>query len=320
MANRGLGAASAAPLFGAMLRNAARRTVAVARWIGHAPRRRTVTVPLVSLMMIAVTATTVMAGKPERVVDWSNGFPSGEHYNLNIHGKKDGFACDGSAGGGSLFVPEYGASQIDIVQNRKSSVDGLTIHDNCGGFDGDSALVQLPAGEYQVYARILAKPQKSGEAREVVFHPKLVEACNDSGTENFTTAVNCDESFLLGTGVVTSGGVFDLETQQMIRTAGKSKATDVTALFQWTGYACDQSFDTDGDGEITLADVMADQDGDGDIDADDLALYLALSCTYYDSEWVFNIADLVVYGWDYQNNGSKLLQVRFYPTSTTAFS
>lgn len=266
-----------------------------------------------------VASGGVLAGKPAAVTEWSNGFPSGEHYNLNIHGKKDGFACDGSAGGGSLFVPEYGDSQIDFVQNRKSSVDGLLIHDTCGGFDGDSAVVQLPSGEYQVYARILAKPQKAGEAREVVFYPKLVEACDDSGTENFTTAISCEESFLLGTGVVTSGGVFDLEQQQMIRTAGKSKATDVTALFQWTGYACDQSYDTDGDGAITLADIPADLNGDLVIDDADLALYLSTSCAYYDSEWVFNIADLVVYGWDYQNNGSKLLQVRFYPTSTTTY-
>lgn len=266
-----------------------------------------------------VGSATALAGKPADVVTWSNGFPSGEHYNLNIHGKKDGFACDGSAGGGSVFVPESGQAQIDFVQNRKSSVSELTVHDSCGGFDGDSALVQLPAGEYQVYARILAKPQKSGEAREVVFYPKLVEACNDSGTANFTDAVGCEESFLLGTGVVTSGGVFDLEQQQMLRTSGKSKATDVTALFQWTGYACDQAYDTDGDGQITLADLTGDLTGDGLVDDADLAAYLAASCAWYDSEWVFNIADLVVYGWDYRNSGSKLLQVRFYPTSTTTY-
>jgi len=50
-----------------------------------------------------------------------------------------------------------------------------------------------------------------------------------------------------------------------------------------------------------------------------LAIYVATNCTPLDSEWVFNIADLVVYGWDYQNNGSKLLQVRFYPVETTTF-
>ena len=28
------------------------------------------------------------AKKPQAVIEWSNGFPSGEHANLNIHGKK----------------------------------------------------------------------------------------------------------------------------------------------------------------------------------------------------------------------------------------
>ncbi len=41
-----------------------------------------------------------------------------------------------------------------------------------------------------------------------------------------------------------------------------------------------------------------------------LAIYLSADCTYFESERVFNIADLAVYGWDYQNTGSNLLQVR----------
>ncbi len=273
-------------------------------------------------------ANSALADKPADVVQWSNGFPSGEHFNLNIHGKKAAFACAPTSGGGSVFVPEYGQSEIDYVQNRRSSVSELTVLDPCGSFDGDPALVQLPAGEYQVYARILAKPQKSGEAREVVFYPKLVEACNDTGAPSFGDEVSCADSFLLGTGVITSGGVFDLESQTLIRNSGKSKAVDVTALFQWSGYACDQVYDTNGNGQIDIGDLStADLNGDGFMDGDlnkdgvidaaDLAIYLATNCTQLTNEWVFNIADLVVYGWDYQNNGSKLVQVRFYPLSTT---
>ncbi|HLE96095.1 MAG TPA: hypothetical protein VI997_01885 [Candidatus Thermoplasmatota archaeon] len=273
----------------------------------------------VTCVFLLAAAGPAFAGKPSAVQAWSNGFPSGPHFNLNIHGKNAGYACDPSGGGGSVFVPEYGSSQIQYLQNKKSSVTNLTVRDACGTFDGDAAQVQLPAGEYQVYARILAKPQKDGEAREVVFYPRLLETCNDSGTENFTNATSCEESFLLGTGVVTSGGVFDKDSESLVRTSGKSMAMDVTPLFQWSGYACPQAADTDGDGAMTPADVPADLDGDGDVDEADLALYLAANCTWFEHEWVFNIADLVVYGWDYENAGSKLLQVRFYPTSTTTF-
>ena len=316
----------------------------------------------------ATVAHQVLAAKPVEVVMWSNGFPSGSHYNLNIHGKMDGYNCDSTTGGGSVFVPEYGQSEIDIVQNKRSSVTELTVHDKCASFDGDPALVQLPAGEYQVYARILAKPQKENEPREVVLYPKLVEACNDTlivldtdgngqidlndlDTDgdgvpdldldgnavvddadlalyyDFADAVDCTDSFLLGTGVITTNGVFDLDSQEFTRSSGKSKAVDVTALFRWSGYACDQVFDSDGDGQISLGDLDTDGDGipdwdhngDGVVDEADLALYLAGNCTAFENEWIFNIADLVVYGWDYLNNGSKLVQTRFYPMSTTTF-
>ena len=310
-------------------------------------------------LAVGVTAafTAMMAGKgladkPVDVVMWSNGFPSGPHFNLNIHGKKDDYNCDPTSGGGSVFVPEYGDSEIDFVQNKRSSVNELTVHDKCAGFDDDPALVQLPAGEYQVYARILAKPLKDDEQRDVVFYPKLVEACNDTLSAldtngngvidlgdlsadldgdgdideddlalyyEFPDAVDCSDSFLLGTGVVTSGGVFDMDSQELIRTKGKSKAVDVTELFQWSGYACDQIYDVNGNGEIDIGDLSADLDGDGDIDEDDLQIYLDMSCTFQDSVWIFDIADLVVYGWDYKNNGAKLVQTRFYPVDTTTF-
>ncbi|MBI2916742.1 MAG: hypothetical protein HYY01_02005 [Chloroflexi bacterium] len=300
------------------------------RFLGSRPVPLAVVLLLVIALVFPGGGAPALAEKPAAVVQWSNGYPSGEHFNLNIHGKKPNFSCDPTSGGGSVFVPEYGTAEIDYVQNKRSSVTELTVRDPCAGFDGDPALVQLPAGEYQVYARILAKPHKSGEPREVVFYPKLVEACNDTGSDTFGDAVDCSGSFLLGTGVITSGGVFDLESQTLIRSTGKSKAVDVTALFQWSGYACDQAYDTNGNGEIDLGDLpTADLDGDGfmdgdldkdgDLDQADLDLYLAANCTQFTNEWVFNIADLVVYGWDYQNNGSKLLQVRFYPLSTTQF-
>lgn len=303
-------------------------------------RLRTLFATSIALAMTLSAAGGVLAGKPAHAGGdkdrdggdaslWANGFPSGEHFNLNIHGKKSNYQCDSTeAGGGSLFVPEYGTSEIEFIQNKKSSVENLTVLDKCGGFDGDAAEVQLPSGEYQVYARILAKPAKDNEPREVVFYPKLVETCDDSGTENFSTATDCSESFLMGSGVVTEDGAFDMDSGSLERIdptggkgKGKSTATDISALFQWSGYACAQEFDFDGDGAITVADLNGtDLNNDTVVDEADLQIYLDTNCERYDSEWVFNIADLVVYGWDYHNNGSKLLQIRFYPKDTTTFA
>jgi hypothetical protein len=41
---------------------------------------------------------------------------------------------------------------------------------------------------------------------------------------------------------------------------------------------------------------------------------------YFDAEWILNIADLVITEQGLQNDGTKLLQVRFYPVATTQFT
>jgi len=280
---------------------------------------------LFSLLAAALTfGAPAQAAKPDAVVQWSNGFPSGEHFNLNIHGKKDGFVCDpAAAGGASLFVPEYGSALIQFVSNRRSAVSELTVHDACSFSPDDPATVQLPAKEYQVYARILGKPGKPGAERSVVFYPKLLDACDDTLEPAFDSFLSCADSSLLGIGKVTVGGAFDRESQSLTRLApakGGNKALEITDLFRWSGYVCDAVYDIDADGEITLADVASDLNGDGLIDQYDLAIYLSTSCQLFEHEWIFNIADLVVYGWDYQNSGSKLVQIRFYPVDTTTFT
>jgi len=261
--------------------------------------------------------------KPQKVIAWSNGFPSGEHYNLNIHGKKPDFNCDSTPGGGSVFVPEYGDSLIQIIQNKKSKLTGLYVIDPCSTSPHDPAKVQLQSGEYQVYARILAKPSHphKEEERKVVLYPRLIDACDDTGEANFSDFTECNDSTFLGIGKITKDGAFDRESAELIRIApakGKNKAQEITDMFQWSGYVCDAVYDTDGDGQITLNDVT-DMDGDLDIDNDDFIWYLETYCQYFEHEWIFNIADLVVYGWDYNNMGSKLVQVRFYPKESTDY-
>ena len=42
-------------------------------------------------------------------------------------------------------------------------------------------------------------------------------------------------------------------------------------------------------------------------------------CIYFTNEWVLNIADLVLAGGDITNDGTKLLQLRFYPLWETEY-
>ena len=50
-----------------------------------------------------------------------------------------------------------------------------------------------------------------------------------------------------------------------------------------------------------------------------VAFILILLSTYYENEWILNIADLVVTDQNISNDGVKLLKLRFYPVATTLY-
>jgi hypothetical protein len=296
-----------------------------------------------------------MAAKPLPVIEISNGYPSGPHDNLNIHGKSD-FTCDSAEGGKSVFIDEYGDSTITYVTNKKSSVTELIVLDKCAEpFDGDPAKVQLPYENesFYVFAAIKAKPNngKNAEESRVILSPNLIrQACNDTDTANpdFPTYTECPNSDLLALGLIVGNNVYEATDigfvrfeDQSAKGKGKSNGKDITDLFKWTGWVFDASLDIirDGirDGIIDEHDVPLSYDleenggnGNGYIDPpnplhpgeyenwlDDLnAAGLA---TYYENEWILNIADLVVTDQNISNDGVKLLKLRFYPVATTLY-
>ncbi|MFO7557457.1 MAG: hypothetical protein R6X10_01390 [Desulfobacterales bacterium] len=286
-----------------------------------------------------------MAAKPIPVIEFSNGYPSGPHHNLNIHGKSD-FTCDSTEGGSSVFISEYGVSTITYVTNKKSSVTELIALDKCAEeFDGDPAKVQLPyeAQGYYVFAAIKGKPNngKDSEESSVILSPNLArEACNDTDPSNpdFPTYTECSDDSLLTLGVIVGDNVYEATDVGFVRFEnqdapgkGNSKATDITDLFMWTGWVFDASLDGNGDGLVNENDVPLDYDlvenggnGDGVIDSSEFenwALDIESSgmASYYENEWILNIADLVLTDQTISNDGSKLLKIRFYPVETTVY-
>jgi hypothetical protein len=325
-------------------------------------RRTIMAIASLTVMTAVVVAGSIaMAAKPQEVIEMSNGYPSGAHFNLNIHGKKDGFTGDSTSGGSSVFVSEYGESTIQYVSNKKASLTELTVLDSLAeAFDGDPAKVQLPheSQGYYVFARIHGRPNNGstdGDPSSIILYPNpVLEACNDTDPANpdFPTYTDCPDDPLLALGLVTTQGVYELTEQGFERFddastskgKGRSKATDITGLFLWTGWVVDASLDTNGpdgvpDGVIDILDVPeADYDGDaltdpnrdynndGLVNGDDVHDWLTdvvLSdptlAEYFDNEWVFNVADLVIQDQTITNDGTKLLQVRFYPVATTEF-
>jgi hypothetical protein len=286
----------------------------------------------------ALIGSPAFAAKPQNVISMSNGYPSGAHYNLIIHGKKTEnseatteevttFNCPSAEGGNSVFVADYGHSTIQYISNKKASLSGLTVLDSCAeAFDLDPAQVQLPYDEYYVFARLHGTPKnKHGGQSSVILTPNpVLQVCmqDPDNPDPFADYTECDDTLMV-LGMVTTSGVYyatDHIAERYDTTKkgkGPKKAEEITGLFTWTGYVCDAILDTNGDGIIDETDAT-DSDGDGDIDGDDYALLLS-SCTYHENEWVFNVADLVVEGMDFNNNGGKTLHIRFYPRSTTTF-
>jgi len=324
---------------------------------------RVVPILVVAILLLALGISTAMAAKPDKstgndVIARSNGFPSGAHFNLNIHGKNADFVCDSSPGGGSIFVDEYGSATIQYVTNKKSGVTELIVLDPCA-VDGGTAKVRLPYEQrgYYVFARILGTPNnasKDGEPSSIILYPnQVLQACNDTDPANpdFPYYTECPDDPLLALGLIVGPNLYVAEPETYVRFdpgttkgKGKSKATDITRLFTYVGWVVDARLDVSGpdgvpDGVIDEYDVPDDAyntipetqpyDSNGNlvIEVEEWLAYqseqtppMAWYFAPEDNMWILNIADLVVTEQGLVNDGTKLLQVRFYPVATTEYT
>ena len=110
-----------------------------------------------------------------------------------------------------------------------------------------------------------------------------------------------------------------------------TEATDIIDLFKWTGWVFNVILDTSGDGIIDESDVPLTYElkenggnGNGVIGNIEFKNWLSDSeyvglATYYENEWILNIADLVLNKQAIVNDGRKLLRLHFYPVETTVY-
>lgn len=252
-----------------------------------------------------------------------NGFPSGEHYNLNIHGKKDSYSCSEQeydmngepVYGNSIFVPENGQGSIYVESGKGKRAEAITelqVTDPCA-FDGNGATLKLPPNKngYNVYARVLAKPT---DEPYIGLESSLYMVQDEDGND------------LLFLGLVTDQG-FETPTVSVTRKKGKSKAVDISGMFQWSGTVCYFEEPTDGyESSSTVCCVDSDLDGILDdctpatVDTstelstcEEGSEELTTYCKSFTAEWIFNAADYITMLMESDNNGVKLLQIRFYP-------
>ena len=163
-------------------------------------------------------------------------FRCGEHYNLNILGKKDGYTCEQQVDelgnpvyGNVVFVPLNGNNikiQMQSGAGKKAAeITNFQVIDPCtASMDGDPAIVQIPKNDhgYRVYARALGKPTRRPTMQ---ITPDLVAVEDEFGND------------LVYLGLVTSNG-FQTPYGSFSRKKGQSVAQDITGLFEWSGSVC----------------------------------------------------------------------------------
>ena len=299
---------------------------------------------LAAILMMAgsvVAGPKNKSGGPGNIWDVLPDELRGDHYTLNIHGKKTNFNkqdCivepDPYTGeySNNIFIPsEKTDAAIQILMesgNAKgkwaSENNVYGVRDSCTAeFDGDEARLVLPANKkgYFVTARVLAKP--TDDPSLTIENGQLIWVKDEAGND------------LLVLGLVDETG-FETPEVKLTRTNGKVKAVDISGLFRWSGDVC--YFDTidycydEQDQYVCVDDTRCcidyeptdgiyDDCVDSLTDDGGLTFYCGtgyslenVGCNEYTQEWVFNIGDYVGAMWDaYPEGGFKLVNIRFYP-------
>lgn len=325
------------------------------------------------------------AGKPQEGGDGpflGNGFPSGPHHNLLIHGKNDDFVCpaakfferitfdstiteapfvgdlvktcpDGDTCeptdieyfGNVINVPRNG-ERVEILASSgkkgpkgKPTITDLEVTDWCTKpFDSDAAVFRLPKDEdgFAVYGRVQGKP--TGDPTFEFTDRDLFLVEDEEG----------NDLKLLGLVTETGTWICDEATEEadatciLTRTStggrgnGVKKATDMTAIFKWSGNVCYfDELDCPNSDNCEFTQYCCPDDGTECVlksdamffDVTDVSQNCSVAdvfegvtwteedlfCSVISNEWIFNIADFVDVLFGVKNDGSYNVQLRFYP-------
>ncbi|SHJ44865.1 hypothetical protein SAMN02745751_02587 [Dethiosulfatibacter aminovorans DSM 17477] len=263
---------------------------------------------LIVTLILGITLTTAMA-----LEDADGTKLSGEHYTLNIIGVTNPKTADMTGSNrNTIFVPLEGKSKISLMENNQADPDNIDIKKDLQVIDGNAfpvgterigeAIFMLPApgldpyvigqdmtgvdvlSAYSIYVRPLGKPLGSAT---ITTCADIIED-GENGLKDFLSKSNIkvlnDAADLGGYASIEQVGSL-VENLVTYRTKGKTQFTNVTA-------------------ELTTIVLKV-----GIFVEDELVETIYVRVPIFD-EILENEY------WEYDNNGLKHLQVRFYPIET----
>jgi len=268
---------------------------------------------MVTLLLMTGRGSVTWADNTSR----ASGLPSGSHYRLAVLGEGFGFKCPEPrfdqfgkpVYGNVVFVPENGTRIEIYVQFEKADAGcGLQVLDPCARFDGDGVLFQLPEndGGYHVFVRALTKP---GYGRRIASKPALTMVEDESGVLLIYLGELGVNRFRTING--------DIYSQR-----GRSGSLNITRLFQWKGLVCSvEAPYEEGLNAVNLCGKDTDLDGTPDdfkvAQSEDCpsgyGVYTLYCKEYLSPTWVFNINAFMDYLWRFEDQGRRMLEIRFYP-------
>jgi hypothetical protein len=266
-----------------------------------------VAVSVASLLSLASAGTSYPLGT-------GNGAPPGAHFDLNIIGVKSGnYPCNEASGGNVIFVPLNTAGLVDT--GKRSAVD-----------------IFLSAGpDFAVLAdEALGQPGCQSASFQL---PLIVINCGvtttDSTTTTLTSGCTTSSTTVSGTTTIEVGGLLAYEVfarvegtpggsgnittcgQSITTTSGTTTTTTTCSIGEWVGgKAHGKQLFINVTPQLTSVCFNPTTTVSGTVST----ISSTVSCVPIFSPQFQN------YFWSYDNQGNKLLQLRFYPCTDPQIS
>ncbi len=268
-------------------------------------------VPLMAVLVMTISIGSLLSLGYAGNNGNGNGAPAGAHFDLNIIGVKNtaNFPCAENSGGNVIFVPLNTAGLVDVA--GKSAVDIFL-----------SAGPSFAVLADEAFGNALGK----GACQAAMFQlPLVVANCGVSSSTTFTSGCTTSSTIVSGTTTFVVGGQLAYEVWARVKGIPNGSGTITT---------CGQSISTSSTSTTTTTVCSLNQLVIGKnnpnklfIDVTSLLTSICFNPVSSSTTLTTTVSCVPIFSplfqnffWSYDNQGNKVLQLRFYPCSDPQLS